>query len=183
MNYPAVMSTLIVYGFVLWSFGSLWAQAIDGGRGPAFDQANRLFFWSAFTYAWSACVVAWARTWLARARMPQFVSREFARVLPILVFPEVVGIYALLLVFFTLDRIGAAVELSLPLGPAAVDSMVSALEIFALSTLAVPVAAAASNRVRDLSGKGYLRALVTAEAGALISLLGFAWAFLRIEAL
>ncbi len=115
--------------------------------------------------------------------MPQFVSREFGRILPILVFPEVVVIYALLLVFFTLDRIGAAVELSLPLAPAAVNSMVSAFEIFALSALAVPVAAAASNRVRDISGKGYLRALVTAEAGALISLLGFAWAFLQIGTL
>lgn len=181
--YPAIVATVIVFGFVLWFLGSSLAMDIDSATGVSADMANRLYLWTAFTFAWAACAVVTAEAWVVRLRMQQFVSRDFGRVQPILVIPEVVVIFALILVFLIFGRMGKALGGSVPLVASAVDSVIFALQVFAVSSLAVVLSSGASNRVHDLSGKGFPRALFVAEAGAIVPLLTFMWVFLQIGSL
>lgn len=181
--FPAIVATVVVFGFVLWFLGSDVALDIDSGAGPTIDLANRLFLWTAITFAWATCIVVAAEAWVARARMRQFVSRDFGRVQPLIVIPEVVVIFALIIVFLILGRLGDALGGSGSLQASAVNSVILSLQVFAVSTLAVLGSSGASGRVKDLSGRGFLRAIVTAEIGAFVPLTAFVWTFFQIGSL
>ena len=64
-----------------------------------------------------------------------------------------------------------------------VATATAAFQAFALAVVAFPVAAWVSNHVKNLSGRGFARALIVMEAGELPVLLGLVLGFLAIDAL
>src|SRR3990170_5474126 len=171
--YPAIVSTSVIFGFVLWVLGRPVAEAIDANTGNAGLLADRLYFWSGVAFAWVASVPVATEAWVARSRMVQFVGRDFGRTETLLVIPETAVILALILVFLVLGRLEGGPG---ALSEASVDSVVLGLQLFAVSSLALLVAASASGRVRALTGRGFLRALMPLEAGVGVTVVTFLWA-------
>jgi hypothetical protein len=181
--FPAVVATGVVFGLVLWILSLDLAQQIDAGAVAGPDAASRLFFWVALTFACAACVTMFTEAWVVRARITQFVGADFGRVLPIVVVPETVVMFALFLAFLGIGALDWAAANSRALSVSAVDSVVLALQIYVVASLAAPVGAIISSGVRDLSGRGFMAAILPAEASIVPVIVALAWAFLQIQTL
>src|SRR5207249_2034549 len=65
----------------------------------------------------------------------------------------------------------------------ALSGAIGSFQAFAVGTVAFPVAAGFSNRIRDLSQRGFTRALLLMEIGELPVLVGLVQAFLAVGSL
>ncbi len=137
--------------------------------------------WSAASFAAVVAVALGAQAWVARARMAQFVGADFGRVEPLIVLPETAIIFALVIVFLVLGRIGAILDGAALPSPAAIDSVILALQAFAVSSFALLLGVVLSNQVEMLAGPGFLRALVRGEIGPVAVLAAFIWTFLLLK--
>jgi len=64
-----------------------------------------------------------------------------------------------------------------------VSGATASFQAFALGTVAFPVAAGFSNRVRNLDQRGFMRAILIMELGELPVLVGLVQAFLALGSL
>ncbi len=115
--------------------------------------------------------------------LSSFLGSDFGRVLPISVIPFTDSVFALVLAFLAFGYIGGIANGAASASPPALGAAVAALQAYALASLAMPIAAAASNRVRDLSARGFSRALLVAELGELPILLGLVMGFMALSGL
>ncbi len=173
----------VLLGISLWFLSLDFSSAISAGTSQPYIDAANLAFWAGVAYGTSACCTVAGQTLVVRARLSSFLGSDFGRVLPISVIPFTDSIFALVLGFLTFGYISGFVDGGAPASASAVVSAISALQAYAVASLAVPIAAAASNRVRDLSARGFTRALMVAEIGELPILLGLVMGFLAIGGL
>lgn len=131
----------------------------------------------------AACCTVVGQAIVLRGRLPSYLGSDFGRVLPISIIPFTDVIFALVLAslaFLYIDRVAHG---DVPAPASAVGTAVSAFQAYAVASLAIPASAAVSNRVRDLSARGFTRALMIADLGELPILLGLVMGFLAISGL
>jgi F0F1-type ATP synthase membrane subunit c/vacuolar-type H+-ATPase subunit K len=179
----AVLTTPVIFGLILWWLSLAVVGDFEEGTVPGASSLARLHLWSAVAFGWAAVVTIASEAWVARHRMRQALGIEFGRVLPLVVIPETLSIFALILAFLIVGVIGDVVDAGASLPSAGVDATVLGLVGFAVSTLATPLGIVFSNRVKALDGKGFIRALLPVEAGAGVAMAGLLYAFLQIQAL
>ncbi|MGQ0798159.1 MAG: hypothetical protein ACT4OI_09930 [Methanobacteriota archaeon] len=181
--FPAILVTPIIFGAILWFLSLPPLTALDGSLIPGASNLARVHLWSAIAFGWTAAVTIASETVVARRRMRQALGADFGRVLPLVVIPETLSIFALILVFLILGVAADVIEAGASLSAAGVDATVLGLQLFAGSTFATPVGIVLSNRVEALDQRGFIRALLPAEAGVGIAIAGLAYAFLQIRSL
>lgn len=173
----------VFLGISLWLLSLGFLDAMNRGTSSAYTDAANLTLWAAVAYAAAACCTIAGQTVIVSARLSSFLGSDFGRVLPISVIPFTDAVFAMVLGFLAFGYVEGITTGASSAGTAAVGSAVSALQAYAVASLAIPVAAAASNRVRDLSARGFARALMIAEVGELPILLGLVMGFLALAAL
>src|SRR5207245_4005025 len=120
---------------------------------------------------------------IVKSRLLAFLGSEFGRVLPLWVVPATGLIFALILGFLVLayvDSVLAGVPVA---SDSAASGAISSFQAFALGTVAFPVAAGFSNRVRDLNQRGFMRAILIMEVGELPVLVGLVETLLALGSL
>ncbi len=173
----------VLFGLVLYALARPALDAIDRGATGTVARLESLQLWASFAFSVASCSAITAQTWIVRSRLRAFVGSAFGRVLPLSVVPATAVVFALILVLLLL----AYVDSVLAGGPAASDSALSgaigSFQAFAVGTVAFPVAARFSNRVRDLSQRGFTRAILIMEVGELPVLVGLVQTFLALRSL
>lgn len=184
----ALAAAPVPLGLVLWFLAMPVAEPVDAGTMVASGSAAALLFWAALAFAFAAAASGASLALCIRSRMEDFLGSGFGRVLPIAVISFTGVVFALVLNFLLLGYLldfvpggGRGGMAFAAAGP--VQAAVGAFQAYTVATLAFPAAALASNRVRDTSQRGFLRAVVLMEAGELPVLLGLVWAFLAIGGL
>ncbi len=173
----------VLLGLSLWFLSLGFADVIARGTSAAYIDASDLFLWTSVAYAVAACCTVAGQTIVVRSRLSAFLGSDFGRVLPISVIPFTDSVFALVLGFLAFGYINDIAGGSIAAAAPTVGSAVAALQAYAVASIAIPVAAAVSNRVRDLSARGFSRALMIAEIGELPILLGLVMGFLAIAGL
>ncbi len=173
----------VVFGLLLWMLSRSFADELAGGTTQAALDAQNLFLWTVVANSVAACCTVAGQTVVVRSRLSSFLGSDFGRVLPISVIPFTDSIFALVLAFLAFGYISWVVGGGAAAGTPAVVSAVTALQAYAVASLAIPVAAAVSNRVRDLSARGFMRALLIAEIGELPIILGLVMGFMALAGL
>lgn len=175
----ALALTPAVFGLILWFLLS----GLEADFGSLSGIPANLAFWCAAAFAFVSAVVVGAETWISRSRIEQFASEDFGRVLPLVVIPETAAIFALILVFLTIGVISGNLDRTQTITDADAWRIVMGLQVYAVTTLAYPVAVALSNRIRDFSAaREWIRALVRLELASAATIVGFVWAFWQMGA-
>ncbi len=173
----------MLFGLSMWFLSLSFLSRLTALTTPAALDAQNLFLWGSVASAAAGCCTIAGQTIVVRGRISSVLGSDFGRVLPISVIPFTDSVFALFLVFLTFGYIDGFVEGGLAASTSAVGSAVSALQAYAVAGLAIPVAAAVSNRVRDLSARGFGRALMIADMGELPIVLGLVIGFLALRGL
>lgn len=181
----ALTATPIPLGLVLWVLLSPIAEAIDAGTMNGAADADLLLFWASMAFAFAAACSGASVVLVVRSRMGGFLASDFGRILPLAVIPFTGVVFALVLNFLLAGYLenflpGGAIPSS-PLS--AILATVSAFQAYTIATLAFPAATLASNRVRDMSQRGLMRAMLLLEIGEVPVLVGLVLGFLAIGAL
>jgi hypothetical protein len=178
----ALAITPAVLGIALW-----WiiAPIADTFSGPArYSPSEAVLLYAAMVAYGTAAITSTLSTVLVyHARMRSVLGTDFGRVLPIAVIPLTGVVFALVLNFLLVGILSAELHGSAFVDITSIPSATAAFQAFALAVVAFPVAAWVSNHVKNLSGRGFARALIVMEAGELPVLLGLVLGFLAIEAL
>lgn len=175
----AILVTPVIFGFILWALSLPFVDDLEAAVTPEAQNVARVHLWTGIAYASTACVTIASEVSVACHRMKQALGVEFGRVLSLVVIPETLWIFCLILVFLILEVVRDVVDLGFGL-TAGVDETILGLQVFAASTLATPLAITISNRVSDLDSRGFIRALIPAEAGVAVTIAALAYAFLQI---
>jgi hypothetical protein len=176
-------ATPVLLGLVLYVLARPGLDAIDRGAVAGVVRLEPLVVWASFAYAVASCSTLAAQTWILKSRLRAFLGSEFGRVLPLGVVPATGVIFALILVFLVLSYADSVLA-GVPGAPdSAVSGAIGSFQAFALGTVAFPVAAGVSNRVRDLSQRGFIRAILIMELGELPVLVGLVQTFLALGSL
>lgn len=173
----------LVLGLLLWLISRPLTSKIDSPVTPGSALLQPLVLWAAIAYGTAVMVTMVARAAIVRTRYLGIMGSDFGRVLPLWVIPFSGTIFALLLVFFLLGAVDGFLSGSTVFGSTDVDAVVAALQAYSVATLGYLAGAFASNRIRDLSLRGFQRALGFAVAGEFPAVLGLVWAFLAIARL
>jgi len=108
-----------------------------------------------------------AQTWIVKSRLRAFLGSEFGRVLPLAVC-RATGVVFALTWCSCFSPMWTSVLAGFPVASdSALSSAISSFQAFAVGTVAFPVAAGFSNRVRDLNQRGFMRAILIMEVGEL----------------
>lgn len=172
-----------LFGVALWLLSLSFTDALQPAASQAAADAEALFFWAAVANAAAACCAVAGQAIVVRGRLSSFLGTDFGRVLPISVIPFTDSVFALVLAFLAFGYLDGIANGAASASTAAVGSAVAALQAYAVASVAIPVAAAASNRVRLLSARGFSRALLVAELGELPIILGLVMGFLALRVL
>ncbi len=170
----------VLLGLSLWFLSISFTDPLATATSSAALDAERLFLWVSAASAAAACCTVAGQTIVLRSRLSGYLGSDFGRVLPISVIPFTDSVFAVVLGILAFRYIGGVAQGRVAASTSAVDSAVTAFQAYAVAGLAIPVAAAASSRVRDLSARGFRRALMIAELGELPILLGLVMGFLAI---
>lgn len=173
----------VLFGLSLWFLSLSFTDALNASASPAVPDAQRLLLWAMLASAVAGCCTIAGQTLILRGRLSGFLGSDFGRVLPISVIPFTDSVFALFLAFLAFDYVDRIAYGAAPASAGNIDASVSALQAYAMASLAIPVAAAVSNRVRDLSSRGFMRALAVAEAGELPIIVGLVLGFLALTGL
>ncbi len=173
----------VLLGLSLWFLSLGFTDVIDRGTSSAYLDASNLALWASVAYAVAACCTVAGQTIVVRARLSSLLGSDFGRVLPISVIPFTDSVFALVLGFLAFGYVSDIADGGVAAAAPAVGSAVAALQAYAVASVAIPVAALVSNRVRDLSARGFGRALAIEEIGELPILLGLVLGFLAIAGL
>ncbi len=175
--------TPVLLGLVLYVLARPGLDAIDRGASGGVVRLEPLVLWASFAYAVASCSTLAAQTWIVKSRLRAFLGSEFGRVLPLWVVPATGVIFALILVFLVLAYVDSVLG-GVPVGSdSAASGAISSFQAFALGTVAFPVAAGFSNRMRDLNQRGFVRAILIMEVGELPVLVGLVQTFLALGSL
>lgn len=173
----------VLFGLSLWLLSLSFADLLNAATSSAASDAEQLFLWVSVTTAVAACCTVAGQTIVLRGRLLSYLGSDFGRVLPISVIPFTDMVFALVLAVFAFGYLGGIAQGGTPATPTAVGSAISAFQAYAVASLAIPASAAVSNRVRDLSARGFTRAAMIADLGELPIILGLVMGFLAIAGL
>ncbi len=175
--------TPVVFGIISYVLARPALDASDAIANASVVRLEPLLLWATFAFSVASCSTIAAQAGIVRSRLWAFLGSGFGRVLPLSVVPTTAVVFALVLLLFLLgytDSVRAG-------GPVASDSVLSgaigSFQAFAVGTVAFPIAAGFSNRIRDLSQRGFTRALLIVEIGELPVLVGLVQAFLALSSL
>jgi hypothetical protein len=172
-----------VLGIVLWILAQHVARSIEAGIAFPSAPFDLLLRWAGIAYFASSCTTVATQELLLRTRLPAASSTDTGRVMVLWIIPMTAVLFALILNLQVLGVMNSALAGTRTLRTDAVDNVFRALGAFSLGTLGFPVAAFVSRRIRDLSGRGFLRILLVFEAGELPVVLGMAMGLLAIGSL
>lgn len=176
----ALSAVPFVFGLSLWLL--LSGAELEHGSLPV--PAETVAFWMAAGYAIVAVLVVASQTWLGRARLREFLSVQFGRVLPVMVIPNTSLVFAVVLSYLALGRLPDFLGPTPALSEAAANSVALVFQVFALAALGKPVGIALSLRVRDITTtQGFTRMLSFAEIAAFLSIVALVWGFLQLGSL
>lgn len=173
-------------GLVLWVLADPVERAIEAGTLVGTADADRLLVWAAVAFAFATACFGTSMVLCIRSRMGGFLGSDFGRILPVAVTSFTGVVFALLLCFLLLGYLMEFLPSSsaYSLAPTdRVDAAVGAFQAFTVATLAFPAAALASNRVRDMSQRGFLKAVIVMELGELPVVVGLVLGFFALSAL
>ncbi len=176
----AVMATPLVLGLSLWAFSQPALSGLSSVSGPAADHVSSALLWSELTYAFTACAAVAGQVWVLRARLVQFVGPGFGRVLPLYVIPVTSVVFAMTLAFLTLGSLFSDTWAPINLSSGAADSIVSAYQVFCAAAFLQMMTLGFSNRIQDLSGRGFSRTVILADVGEVPLVLALVWVFLAL---
>jgi hypothetical protein len=173
----------VLFGFALWLVSLSFADRLNVFASPGATDAELLFLWASVTIAVAACCTIAGQTIVLRGRLSSYLGSDFGHVLPISVIPFTDMVFALVLAFFAFRYLDGIAQGGIPASSNAVGSAVTAFQAYTVASLAIPVSAAVSNRVRDLSARGFTRALMIMDLGELPIIVGLVMGFLAIGGL
>jgi len=171
-----------VLGIVLWFLSRPIASAMEAGAIPSAVGLGVPLLWAGIAYSTASCAAAASQALLLKARFPGAFSQDMGRILTLYATPLTAVVFAVVLDLLLFGFLNSAFA-GRTASAAAIDGVVRALAAFALGTLAFPVAAAVSNRIRDTSGRGFLRVLLILELGEVPVVLGLIMGLLAISSL
>jgi len=173
----------VVFGVILYALARPALDAIDSRATGNVVRLEPLLLWASFAFSVASCSAIAAQTWIVRSRLRAFLGSGFGRVLPLSAVPATAVVFALILLLLLLGHTNSV----LAGGPTASDSALSgaigSFQAFAVGTVAFPAAAGFSNRIRELSQRGFTRAILIMEIGELPVLIGLVQTFLAIGSL
>lgn len=173
----------VLFGFALLSLSLPYADTLNqpgtGSAGPL----GELLVWTAVAFSVAVCATLIGTLLVLHSRMGSFLSSDFRRVLPLAVIPYTASVFAFVVAFLVLRYVGYVLGGGTVAAPDRLSAVVSALQAFAVSMLAMPVGSAVSNRVKDLGLRGFRRAALIADLGEVPMVVGLVWAFLAIGGL
>ena len=173
----------LLFGLIFYALARPALDAIDSRAPGAVVRLEPLWFWASFAFSVASCSAIAAQTWIVRSRLRAFLGSGFNRVLPLSVVPATSAVFALILLLL----LSGYTDSVLAGGPAASDSALSgaigSFQAFAVGTVAFPAAGGFSNRVRDLSQRGFMRAILIMEVGELPVLVGLVQVLLALRSL
>ena len=173
----------VAFGIILWILAQPTARSIETGPASQSAPLDLLLRWAGVAFFAASCTTVAAQELVLHARLPAMSSQDQGRIMVLWVIPLTAVIFALILDLQILGvtdsiRMGTRV-----LRPNAVDDVSRALGAFSLGTLGFPASAFVSRRIRDLSGRGFIRIILILEAGELLLVLGLAIALSAIGSL
>jgi len=178
VTYLAVTGTTVIFGLIPW----LLVTGIESDFGPPAGSMALLIFWLAISFAWTAVVATAAQVWVTQTRLRSFVGLEFARVLPLVVIPNTLVIFGLVLCFLTLGRVSDPTSGWAPITNDQAGPMITALLVYAASTVGLLISTVLASWVKDLTQpRKFVRALSLTEGGVFPAILAIAWAFLQLS--
>jgi len=167
--YLAPSVTIPVFGLVVW----LQIASLEG-RGVLSARDLSLVSWTLVT------VVIGVRAWILSSRLPQLMELTFSRVNSLATAPVSLAIFALVVDLLVLGRLPLATAVS----ETQVASVVTALSVYILCTLVLPVTTAIANRIEDIvTPRNFLLLLGLSNVGTYPVLAALLWAWLQISAL
>lgn len=173
----------VVLGVVLWILAQPIARSIEAVAASSAAPLDLLLRWAGIAYFSASCTTLAAQELLLRARSSAASSEETGRIMVLWVIPMTAVIFALVLDLQVLSVMNSVLAGTRVLRTDSVDNVSRALGVFSLGTLGFPVAAFVSRRVRDFSGRGFLRILLVFEAGELPVVVGLAMGLSAIGSL
>ena len=173
--YLAPSVTIPVFGLVVW----LQIASLEG-RGVLSARDLSLVSWTLVVYGWAGTVVIGVRAWILSSRLPQLMELTFSRVNSLATAPVSLAIFALVVDLLVLGRLPLATAVS----ETQVASVVTALSVYILCTLVLPVTTAIANRIEDIvTPRNFLLLLGLSNVGTYPVLAALLWAWLQISAL
>lgn len=173
----------VLIGGMMWFMASRLADDLRGIPAQWALDADNLLLWMAIAYAVAASCAIAGQTLVIRGRLSSYLGSDFRHVLPISVVPMTDVVFAFVLGFLAFGYVDYATHGGIPASGSAIASAISSLQAFTVASLAVPVAALASNRIRDLGARGFSRALAVMELGELPIVIGLILGLLAFNSL
>ena len=173
----------VVFGIILYVLARPVLDAIDGLAAGTVVRLGPALFWAAFSFSAASCSTIAAQTWIVSSRFRPFLGAGFGRVLTLSAVPTTAAVFALASTFLLIEYAGSVLAGNPAASDSALASAISSFQAFAIGTIAFPVAAGFSNRVRDLSQHGFVRAIRFLEVGELPIVVGLVLIFLALRAL
>lgn len=172
-----------LFGIILWFLSQPIARVLEARLVPTAVALEPLLLWAGIAYSAASVATVASQAILLRPWFARIFSGDMGRVITLYAIPFTAVVFALVMDIILFGSIDSLVAGGRPASAAAVDAVVRAFVAFSLATLAFPVAAAVSNRIRDLSGRGFLRMILVLEAGEVPIVLGLVMGLLAIGSL
>jgi len=175
--------TPVVFGIISYVLARPVLDASDAVANASVVRLEPLLLWATFAISVASCSTIAAQTGIVRSRLGAFLGSGFGRVLPLSVVPTTAVVFALVLLLLLLAYTDSVLAGAPVASDSALSGAIGSFQAFAVGTVAFPVAAGFSNRIRDLSQRGFTRALLLMEIGELPVLVGLVQAFLAVGSL
>ena len=173
----------IAFGIIVYVLAKPVLDVIDGLAAGTNMRLEPVLLWATFAFSVASCSAIAAQTWIVRSRFREFLGPGFGRVFILSAIPTTAVIFALVSMLLLLEYMDSTLAGGQMPSDSALAGAISSFQAFAVGTIAFPAAAGFSNRVRDLSQRGFLRAVRILEVGELPVLVGLVLVFLALRAL
>ncbi len=177
LAYFAVSAVPILFGLVLWFL----AAGLETDFGPSSGTVATLVIWIGVTFAWVAVMATATHAWVVRTRLREFVGLNFPRVLPLLTVPTTLIVFVIVIGVLVMSRISRMLASGALPPELWATRVVLGLQVFGISCVALPLAAARTKRISGLSRpQDFIRALALADVGVLPPIVALAWALFQL---
>ena len=181
--YAGYSGAPIVCGIIVYILAQPVLDVMDGLAAATMVRLEPVLFWASFAFSVASFSAIAAQTWIVRSRLREFLGPGFGRVFILSAVPTTAIIFALVSMLLLLGHLDSALGGGPAPSDSALASAIGSYQGFAVGTIAFVAAAGFSNRVRDLSQRGFLRAVRILEVGELPVLVGLVLIFLALRAL
>jgi hypothetical protein len=175
--------TPVIFGVISYDLARPVLDAIDALATGSVVRLEPLLLWASFAFSVASCAAIVAQTAIVRSRLGAFLGPGFGRVLPLSVVPTTAVVFALVLLLILLGYADSVLAGGPVASDPALSGAIGSFQAFGVGTVAFPVAAGFSNRIRDLSQRGFARALLIMDVGELPVVVGLVLAFLALRSL